>query len=72
MEQRSHLPHPSPPLLPCPPRVPALNTNAAFIGDLADAVLEALPYVGAMASPSPSGGLVPIGDLDTLLDAYDR
>ncbi len=43
-------------------RVPALNTNATFINDLADAVLEALPYVGSMAAPTGStDGLVPLG-----------
>lgn len=41
-------------------RVPALNTNAIFIDDLADAVLEALPYVGKLAKPNDS--LVPIGE----------
>jgi hypothetical protein len=46
-------------------RVPALNTNATFIDDLADAVMEALPFVGCMATPTDS--LVPIGDLETLL-----
>ncbi|KAG2491943.1 hypothetical protein HYH03_009676 [Edaphochlamys debaryana] len=51
-------------------RVPALNTNDAFIGDLADAVLEALPYVGCLAGPTDS--LVPMGDLEMLLQAYDR
>lgn len=30
-------------------RVPALGCDPTFIADLADAVLEALPYVGAMA-----------------------
>ena len=40
-------------------RVPALNTNPAFISDLADAVLEALPYVGSMVGSSSS--IVPIG-----------
>jgi ferrochelatase len=54
-------------------RVPALNTNARFIEDLADAVVEALPYVGVMAgAPTGNTSLVPMGDLDTLLDAYDR
>lgn len=88
-------------------RVPALNTAPRFIGDLADAVVEALPYVGCLAAtgvttsssaamvaaaqqqqgeagavfaasalpPQPSnggGGLVPMGDLEALLDAYDR
>lgn len=51
-------------------RVPALNTNAAFINDLADAVLESLPYVGSMVGSSDA--LVPIGGIDTLLEAYDR
>ncbi|GMH44226.1 hypothetical protein BSKO_12160 [Bryopsis sp. KO-2023] len=51
-------------------RVPALNTNAAFINDLADAVLESLPYVGSMVGASDS--LVPIGGIDSLLEAYDR
>lgn len=31
-------------------RVPALGCEPLFIDDLADAVLEALPYVGKMAS----------------------
>eukprot|EP00878_Enallax_costatus_P001695 GHUV01001850.1.p1 GENE.GHUV01001850.1~~GHUV01001850.1.p1 ORF type:complete len:496 (+),score=106.07 GHUV01001850.1:138-1625(+) len=52
-------------------RVPALNTHPKFIEDLADAVVEALPYVGVIAG-SPSDSLVPMGDLDTLLGAYDR
>ena len=51
-------------------RVPALNTNPAFIDDLADAVLEALPYVGSMIGHSDS--LVPIGEVDALLDVFDR
>lgn len=42
-------------------RVPALNTNAAFIDDLADAVLEALPYVGCLAGAT-TDSLVPIGE----------
>ncbi|GFR50422.1 hypothetical protein Agub_g12641 [Astrephomene gubernaculifera] len=42
-------------------RVPALNTNAAFIEDLAEAVLEALPYVGCLAGPTDS--LVPLAAL---------
>jgi ferrochelatase len=65
-------------------RVPALNTDATFIEDLADAVLEALPYVGrfgggraaATAAGGAGAGLadasVPIGDLEALLGAYDR
>ena len=40
-------------------RVPALNTNPIFINDLADAVIEALPYVGQLAKPSDA--LVPQG-----------
>jgi len=51
-------------------RVPALNTNPAFIDDLADAVLEALPYVGSLVGASNS--IVPIGGIDTLLESYDR
>eukprot|EP00803_Ostreobium_quekettii_P008227 evm.model.scf_638.1 EVM.evm.TU.scf_638.1 scf_638:10323-14473(+) len=51
-------------------RVPALNTNPAFIDDLADAVLEALPYVGSLVGSSNS--IVPIGGVDTLLESYDR
>lgn len=30
-------------------RVPALGVEPGFIADLADAIIEALPYVGAMA-----------------------
>ena len=33
-------------------RVPALGCEPRFIDDLADAVVEALPYVGKMASSS--------------------
>lgn len=51
-------------------RVPALNTNPAFINDLADAVLEALPYVGSIVGSANS--IVPIGEVDTLLESYDR
>ena len=42
-------------------RVPALNTNATFIGDLADAVLQALPFAGSMAGSNPGDSLVPLG-----------
>lgn len=42
-------------------RVPALNTNPTFIDDLADAVLEALPYVGSLAATDSTDGLVPLG-----------
>lgn len=41
-------------------RVPALNTNKAFIDDLADAVVEALPHVGKLAGTTPDA-LVPGG-----------
>mmetsp|Transcript_11551 Transcript_11551/g.20537 ORF Transcript_11551/g.20537 Transcript_11551/m.20537 type:complete len:520 (-) Transcript_11551:890-2449(-) len=51
-------------------RVPALNTNQVFIQDLADAVVEALPYVGRMATTSEA--LVPMGEVEMLLAAYDR
>jgi ferrochelatase len=56
-------------------RVPALGVDATFIGDLADAVLEALPHVGAMA-PVDGGGpgagtLVPLGSVEDLLATYD-
>ena len=42
-------------------RVPALNTNPTFIDDLAEAVLEALPYVGSMAGSNPGDAMVPLG-----------
>lgn len=42
-------------------RVPALNTNPTFIDDLAEAVLEALPYVGCMAGSNPGDAMVPLG-----------
>ena len=41
--------------------MPALNTNRTFINDLADAVLEALPFAGSMAGSNPSDSLVPLG-----------
>eukprot|EP00891_Asterochloris_glomerata_P006056 jgi/Astpho2/6056/Aster-04006 len=53
-------------------RVPALNTNPTFIDDLADAVLEALPYAGSMAGSNPSDSMVPLGDVQSLLETYDR
>jgi ferrochelatase len=55
-------------------RVPALGTNAVFIDDLAAAVAEALPYVGAVAGAGAPGGeaLVPLGGVESLLDTYDR
>jgi hypothetical protein len=43
-------------------RVPALNTNARFIEDLADAVVEALPYVGVIAGAPSGNALVPMGE----------
>ena len=46
--------------------VPALNTNPTFIDDLAEAVLEALPYVGSMAGSNPSDAMVPLGMHDTI------
>ncbi|KAL4447852.1 hypothetical protein ABPG75_005071 [Micractinium tetrahymenae] len=60
-------------------RVPALNTNPTFIDDLADAVTEALPYVSSLARSSASlaasmssDSLVPLGEVDALLETYDR
>lgn len=50
-------------------RVPALNVNQTFIDDLAEAVLEALPYVGAMIGSTDS--LVPVGNVSSLLSVYD-
>jgi ferrochelatase len=40
-------------------RVPALDTNPVFINDLAQAVVDALPYVGSIAISEQS--LVPMG-----------
>jgi ferrochelatase len=57
-------------------RVPALNTNPTFIDDLADAVVEALPYVGSVAGGAGGGqssdSLVPLGEVEALLETYDR
>ncbi|KAL4514353.1 hypothetical protein Ndes2526B_g03979 [Nannochloris sp. 'desiccata'] len=55
-------------------RVPALNTNSMFIDDLADAVIEALPYVGSVAGSGipASESLVPLGEVDALLETYDK
>ena len=61
-------------------RVPALNTNAKFIDDLADAVVEALPYLGSVATGSGVGSsgvgtmdsIVPIGEVNALLETYDK
>jgi len=52
-------------------RVPALGTDQEFIDDLADAVLEALPYTSAIAN-KPTGSFVPQGSVTDLLAAYDR
>lgn len=54
-------------------RVPALGCEPRFIEDLADAVLEALPYVGAMATSSLEArqSLVPLGSVEELLATYD-
>ncbi|GBG79110.1 hypothetical protein CBR_g28825 [Chara braunii] len=54
-------------------RVPALGCYPTFIEDLADAVLEALPYVGAMAASNLEArqALVPLGSVEELLATYD-
>lgn len=54
-------------------RVPALGCEPRFIGDLADAVVEALPYVGAMAASNLQARqpLVPLGSVEELLATYD-
>ncbi|KAG6557004.1 hypothetical protein Mapa_001420 [Marchantia paleacea] len=54
-------------------RVPALGCDPTFIADLADAVLEALPYVGAMAVSNLEArqSLVPLGKVEELLATYD-
>ncbi|KAK9829844.1 hypothetical protein WJX72_008230 [[Myrmecia] bisecta] len=52
-------------------RVPALNTNPTFIADLADAVIEALPFAGSMAGSNPGNAMVPLGDVESLLETYD-
>jgi len=53
-------------------RVPALNTNSVFIDDLAQAVMEAMPYLGVMAARSETTSLVPSGSVEQLLEVYDR
>eukprot|EP00899_Mesostigma_viride_P012967 jgi/Mesvir1/21671/Mv04092-RA.1 len=62
-------------------RVPALNTNGKFIDDLADAVIGALPFVGAMSTPDPvvqvemesSNMLVPaMTSVASLLEQFDK
>ncbi|XP_043698329.1 ferrochelatase-2, chloroplastic isoform X2 [Telopea speciosissima] len=54
-------------------RVPALGCECTFISDLADAVIESLPYVGAMAVSNLEArqSLVPLGSVEELLAAYD-
>ncbi|WJX34782.1 hypothetical protein P8452_22859 [Trifolium repens] len=54
-------------------RVPALGCEPSFISDLADAVIESLPYVGAMAVSNLQARqpLVPLGSVEELLAAYD-
>lgn len=56
-------------------RVPALNTNEKFIDDLADAVIEALPYMDSLSTTPDahwSDSLVPLGEVEALLETYDR
>ncbi|KAJ0467536.1 putative protoporphyrin ferrochelatase [Helianthus annuus] len=54
-------------------RVPALGCEPTFIRDLADAVIESLPYVGAMAVSNLEArqSLVPLGSVEELLATYD-
>ncbi|GMH10483.1 hypothetical protein Nepgr_012324 [Nepenthes gracilis] len=54
-------------------RVPALGCEPTFISDLADAVIESLPYVGAMAVSNLEArqSLVPLGSIEELLATYD-
>ncbi|KAJ7001065.1 ferrochelatase-2 [Populus alba x Populus x berolinensis] len=54
-------------------RVPALGCEPTFISDLADAVIESLPYVGAMAVSNIEArqSLVPLGSVEELLAVYD-
>ncbi|GAV65030.1 Ferrochelatase domain-containing protein [Cephalotus follicularis] len=54
-------------------RVPALGCEPTFISDLADAVIESLPYVGAMAVSNIEArqSLVPLGSVEELLATYD-
>lgn len=54
-------------------RVPALGCEPTFIADLADAVIESLPYVGAMAVSNLEArqSLVPLGSVEELLAVYD-
>ncbi|TYI02190.1 hypothetical protein ES332_A11G253400v1 [Gossypium tomentosum] len=54
-------------------RVPAVGCEPMFISDLADAVIESLPYVGAMAVSNLEArqSLVPLGSVEELLATYD-
>ncbi|KAM7260427.1 hypothetical protein ACFE04_016168 [Oxalis oulophora] len=54
-------------------RVPALGCEPTFISDLADAVIESLPYVGAMriSNLEARQTLVPLGSVEELLATYD-
>ncbi|XP_028095326.1 ferrochelatase-2, chloroplastic-like [Camellia sinensis] len=54
-------------------RVPALGCEPTFISDLADAVNESLPYIGAMAVSNLEArqSLVPLGSVEELLAACD-
>ncbi|CAH9070273.1 unnamed protein product [Cuscuta europaea] len=54
-------------------RVPALGCEPSFISDLADAVVESIPYVGAVAVSNLEArqSLVPLGSVEELLAAYD-
>ncbi|THF98789.1 hypothetical protein TEA_005037 [Camellia sinensis var. sinensis] len=54
-------------------RVPALGCEPTFISDLADAVIESLPYVGAMAVSNLEArqSLVPLGSIEELLAGCD-
>ncbi|GMP46503.1 hypothetical protein CsSME_00014627 [Camellia sinensis var. sinensis] len=54
-------------------RVPALGCEPTFISDLADAVIECLPYIGAMAVSNLEArqSLVPLGSIEELLAGCD-
>ena len=51
-------------------RVPTLSSDPAFIEDLAQAVLESLPYTDVLSGEAAQG-LVPPGSVNDLLDTYD-
>jgi ferrochelatase len=54
-------------------RVPALDTDPIFIDDLAEAVIEALPYTTRMNKSARSAGpSIPPGSVGELLASYDR